>query len=97
MMSIEKTGTPFFCRIGCGACCIAISISSPIPGMPDGKKAGERCINLDERDTCRIHGRSDYPEVCRKFTANELMCGNSQSYALGYLSNLEQLTKPEKE
>ncbi|MGI5837047.1 MAG: YkgJ family cysteine cluster protein, partial [Chloroflexota bacterium] len=22
------------CRIGCGACCIAISISSPVPGMP---------------------------------------------------------------
>lgn len=24
------------CRSGCGACCIAPSISSPIPGMPDG-------------------------------------------------------------
>ncbi|MDP3170542.1 MAG: YkgJ family cysteine cluster protein, partial [Polaromonas sp.] len=22
------------CRPGCGACCIAPSISSPIPGMP---------------------------------------------------------------
>ncbi|MDM6904545.1 YkgJ family cysteine cluster protein, partial [Enterobacter hormaechei] len=22
------------CRIDCGACCIAPSISSPIPGMP---------------------------------------------------------------
>ncbi|MDW3636530.1 YkgJ family cysteine cluster protein, partial [Vibrio sp. Vb0667] len=22
------------CRLGCGACCIAPSISSPIPGMP---------------------------------------------------------------
>ncbi|HNV09555.1 MAG TPA: YkgJ family cysteine cluster protein, partial [Dokdonella sp.] len=27
------------CRSGCGACCIAPSISSPIPGMPNGKPA----------------------------------------------------------
>ncbi|NYZ53719.1 YkgJ family cysteine cluster protein, partial [Escherichia coli] len=27
------------CRPGCGACCTAPSISSPIPGMPDGKPA----------------------------------------------------------
>ncbi len=25
------------CRPGCGACCTAPSISSPIPGMPNGK------------------------------------------------------------
>jgi Fe-S-cluster containining protein len=25
------------CRLGCGACCIAPSISSAIPGMPKGK------------------------------------------------------------
>ncbi|MFS9540720.1 YkgJ family cysteine cluster protein, partial [Klebsiella pneumoniae] len=24
------------CRTDCGACCIAPSISSPIPGMPQG-------------------------------------------------------------
>lgn len=30
----------FECRPGCGACCIAPSISSPIPGMPEGKAAG---------------------------------------------------------
>jgi Fe-S-cluster containining protein len=39
------------CRPGCGACCIAPSISSPIPGMPvvDGisKPAGVRCVQLD--------------------------------------------------
>ena len=34
------------CRAGCGACCIAISISSPIPGMPLGKPAGVRCVQL---------------------------------------------------
>ena len=27
------------CRIGCAACCVVISISSPLPGYPDGKPA----------------------------------------------------------
>ncbi|MCH1995921.1 YkgJ family cysteine cluster protein, partial [Achromobacter xylosoxidans] len=34
------------CRPGCGACCIAPSITRPIPGMPDGKPAGVPCIQL---------------------------------------------------
>ena len=41
------------CRAGCGACCIAPSISSPIPGMPEGKPAGVRCVQLDEEDRCK--------------------------------------------
>ncbi|QSA20024.1 YkgJ family cysteine cluster protein, partial [Vibrio furnissii] len=40
------------CRLGCGACCIAPSISSPIPGMPNGKPAGTRCIQLNENNLC---------------------------------------------
>ena len=32
------------CRPGCAACCIAPSISSPIPGMPDGNVAGAVCV-----------------------------------------------------
>ena len=27
------------CRPGCGACCIAPSINTPLPGMPHGKPA----------------------------------------------------------
>jgi len=42
------------CRAGCGACCIAPSISSAIPGMPDGKPAGVRCAQLDEQNLCRL-------------------------------------------
>ncbi|MEO8036559.1 MAG: YkgJ family cysteine cluster protein, partial [Acidobacteriota bacterium] len=34
------------CRTGCAACCIAPSITSPIPGMPEGKAAGVRCVQL---------------------------------------------------
>ena len=41
------------CRMGCGACCIAPSISSPIPGMSEGKRAGERCVQLDDDNLCR--------------------------------------------
>src|SRR5687767_14313051 len=44
------------CRVGCGACCIAPSISSPIPGMPQGKPAGVRCVQLTEDNRCRLFG-----------------------------------------
>jgi Fe-S-cluster containining protein len=43
------------CRENCGACCIALSISSPIPGMADGKPAGVRCIHLLEDYRCAIY------------------------------------------
>jgi len=82
------------CRIGCGACCIAISISSSIPGMPRGKKAGERCVNLDENFSCRIHGKQDYPKVCRELRPDLEMCGHDREEAMVYLENLERLTAP---
>jgi len=82
------------CRSGCGACCIAISISSPIPGMPGGKPAGVRCVNLSEDNTCTIHDRPDYPEVCRNLKPSKEMCGSTLEEAMAYLNRLEQLTKP---
>ena len=42
------------CREGCAACCIAPSISSPIPGMPNGKPAGVRCVQLDNALRCLL-------------------------------------------
>ena len=51
------------CRSGCGACCIAPSITSPIPGMPNGKKAGERCVQLLPDLRCAIFGKPDYQGV----------------------------------
>ena len=36
------------CRSGCAACCIAPSISSAIPGMPDGKPAGIESMGTAE-------------------------------------------------
>jgi Fe-S-cluster containining protein len=80
------------CRPGCAACCIAISISSPIPGMPEGKPAGFRCINLDNDNLCIIHGTELYPVVCRNFRASLEMCGKTAEEALTYLAELERLT-----
>ena len=77
------------CREKCGACCIAPSISSPIPGMPNGKKAGERCINLDENFWCTIFNHPNRPKVCGSFRAEKLVCGNNQEEAMQILSELE--------
>ncbi|MGA7617496.1 MAG: YkgJ family cysteine cluster protein [Thermoanaerobaculia bacterium] len=82
------------CRAGCGACCIALSISSPIPGMPDGKAAGERCVQLTPDNRCAIFGRPERPEVCNRLRPSEEMCGESFEDAMDYLERLESLTRP---
>lgn len=80
------------CRAGCGACCIAPSISSPIPGMPDGKAAGERCLHLTAEFLCGIFGRPDRPAVCSVFAAADYVCGGSRDEAIRLLGWLEQAT-----
>lgn len=84
------------CRAGCGACCIAPSIASPIPGMPNGKPAGVRCVQLDELNHCRIFGRPERPAVCGRLVPSLEMCGTSREAALGYLTRLEVLTRPDR-
>ena len=77
------------CRSNCGACCIVPSISSYIPGMPDGKPAGVKCIHLTEDNRCRIfHGR-ERPEVCKRFKAEEIICGKNRMDAFKNLAMLE--------
>lgn len=80
------------CRPGCAACCIAVSISSPIPGMPNGKEAGERCIQLDERNMCRLFGKAGRPDVCSGLKPSLEMCGKSNVEAFAFLENLERET-----
>jgi len=80
------------CRIGCGACCIAPSISSPLPGMPFGKLAGVRCVHLTETLQCRLYGQPERPQVCSSFKASIDSCGHSQQEALAMLFKLERLT-----
>ena len=84
------------CRPGCGACCIAPSISSPIPGMPQGKPAGMRCAQLDADNRCRIFGQPGRPAVCAGLQASPSMCGATREQALRYLDQLEQLTRPQE-
>lgn len=83
------------CRAGCGACCIAPSISSPIPGMPAGKPANTRCVQLDESNLCKIFGKPERPTVCGQFTAQEYVCGDSREQALLLLAQLEIDSAPE--
>lgn len=80
------------CNPGCGACCIAPSISSPIPGMPKGKPAGVRCIQLDDNNLCKIFGQPERPKVCLQFKADKQICGTSAQQALTIISELEGLT-----
>ncbi|MFL6263308.1 MAG: YkgJ family cysteine cluster protein [Thermoanaerobaculia bacterium] len=83
------------CRAGCGACCIALSISSPIPGMPGGKPAGVRCAQLTRDNLCRIFGSPDRPEVCNRLRPSQEMCGETTEHALAYLAALERATAPD--
>lgn len=82
------------CRRHCGACCIALSISSPIPGMPAGKPAGLRCVQLTPDNGCAIFGRPERPAVCAGLKPSLEMCGTTREYALVYLARLEYLTAP---
>jgi len=82
------------CRPNCGACCIAPSISSPIPGMPDGKPAGIRCINLDDDCRCRIYDSPERPAVCKSLKATADMCGKSREEAMAILAEWEKITAP---
>ena len=88
----------FSCRSGCAACCIAPSISSAIPGMPLGKPAGVRCVQLGEDLRCLIFGQPERPAVCRQLQPHPEMCGaqdDGGQHARLYLARLEKLTAPD--
>jgi uncharacterized protein len=80
------------CRAQCGACCIAPSITSPIPGMPEGKPAGMPCVQLDDAYRCRLFGRPERPAFCRSLRPSAEMCRGSRQQALDGLAELEALT-----
>ncbi|KAA5933561.1 YkgJ family cysteine cluster protein [Pantoea sp. Bo_2] len=80
------------CRIDCGACCIAPSISSPIPGMPQGKPANVRCIQLSDENLCMIFGSDLRPKVCGSLQPSTDMCLTDRASAMTYLIELEAST-----
>ena len=82
------------CRTDCGACCIAPSISSPIPGMPDGKPANPRGGQLAEYVMCKIFAAPLRPKVCASLQASREMCFTHRDQALTYLIKLEADTAP---
>ena len=84
----------FECREKCGACCIAPSITSPLPGMPKGKPAGVPCVNLDSNMRCKIFNSPERPAFCASLQPSPEMCGSCQKDALNYLTELEELTRP---
>ena len=83
------------CRPACGACCIAPSITSALPGMPQGKPAGVRCVQLDEGNRCRIFGRPERPAFCGSLAPSAQMCGATREQALSWLARLERITAPD--
>jgi len=82
------------CRVGCAACCIVLSISSPIPGMPDGKPAGVRCVQLTDDNRCALFGHPERPVVCVNLQPALEMCGTSDEQAFAWLAWLDRVTAP---
>lgn len=74
------------CRPGCGACCIAPSISTL------GKAAGVACPHLDADRLCRVFGEARRPACCSGLQPSAEMCGETREYALHWLGELERLT-----
>ncbi|MDR1995756.1 YkgJ family cysteine cluster protein [Azonexus sp.] len=76
------------CRPGCGACCIAPSISSL------AKPADVPCRHLDAELRCRLFGRPERPACCSGLQPSIEMCGDSPAQALVWLQVLEAATCP---
>ncbi|SAI68805.1 Uncharacterised protein [Bordetella ansorpii] len=90
----DTKGDALACRLGCGACCIAPSITSPIPGMPHGKPAGVRCIQLGEDNLCLVFGKPERPDFCGGLQPSPDMCGANREHAIAWLADLERATAP---
>jgi uncharacterized protein len=74
------------CRPGCGACCIAPSISSL------GKPAGVACRYLGTDMRCTVFDQPSRPACCSGLRPSLDMCGASRDEALSYLARLELAT-----
>lgn len=61
--------------------------------MPFGKPAGVRCVQLLADFRCGIFDDPRRPAVCGSLKAGIEMCGDSREFALGYLAELETLTR----
>jgi len=60
--------------------------------MPQGKRAGERCLHLTAEQLCGLFGQPQRPAVCAAFSADPAVCGDSREEAIRLLGWLEQAT-----
>jgi Fe-S-cluster containining protein len=74
----------------CGACCIAPSITTPIPHMPNGKPAGTRCASLNDRNECTLYNRPERPAFCAGWQPAPELCGTSFDEAIRNIAVLER-------
>jgi Fe-S-cluster containining protein len=84
------------CRPGCGACCIAPSISPSLPALPDGKPAGVVCPHLTDDRRCQLFGKPERPSTCVGLRPGPEMCGASVDDAMTTLLRWETLTAPRR-
>lgn len=82
--------------MGCAACCIAPSITSPIPGMPQGKPAGVPCVQLLPDLRCALFGKAERPAFCASLRPSDDMCGRDRDDALARLGAMERATAPDR-
>ena len=62
--------------------------------MPSGKPAGVRCVQLTEGNLCLLFGDPRRPAFCVGLRPSAEMCGDSAEAAMGYLTLLEERTRP---
>jgi hypothetical protein len=60
--------------------------------MPNGKLAGERCVQLDADNRCLIFALPERPAVCLAFSADREVCGETDAQAFRQLQWLEEAT-----
>lgn len=66
----------------------------PHSGMPEGKPANTRCVQLSDTNLCMIFGSPLRPKVCSGLQPTAEMCGSTRQQAITYLLELETLTAP---
>ncbi|KNH07035.1 Proteinase inhibitor [Candidatus Burkholderia brachyanthoides] len=62
--------------------------------MPDGKRAGERCVQLDDDLRCMIFGDPRRPKCCSRLQPSHEMWGESREFAMTWIARLEVETQP---
>lgn len=64
--------------------------------MPQGKAAGQRCVQMDEHERCLLFGLPSRPAVCVSLQPAPEMCGESRAQAMAWLGQLEWRTQADR-